>query len=204
MKHFCLFLLIWLPCVLLGQDFNYSPNPVKDTILIQIEANYGDTLSLKLSDVVGRVKKVCMQNEITKKAFCKKDTITKLENGIYFILLSQNHTQRAMKFVGQNNNLPLNYRLVVHINPESIPTETFLLYPNPVTNGSLSLVYNAEWEQSEMTISNAMGQIVQTIAAQDGNCGDAHSLLVEGWASGLYYIRLRKNGKAITKPFWVR
>ena len=98
----------------------------------------------------------------------------------------------------QGVNAIIHFKATLIINPESIPAETFILYPNPVTEGNISLLYAQDWANGILTISNQIGQVLYTNSLSEISKQN-NILNVSNLTTGDYFIHIKTDSKRIVK-----
>lgn len=162
-KKIILIFLLFALQRLAAQTWTFAPEVVRDTFTTTIYVNYGDSAALGIFDRWGRVRKSMISMKIHTHNIFNIDTILNLPRGVYFPFFKQPDGKiSGKKMVCINNNFILHFKANLIINPESIPAETFIAYPNPVENGEINLLYSQDWANGIVTISNTIGQILYT------------------------------------------
>ena len=159
------FLLIGLFSESEAQTWLLSPEPViRDTFNTTIYVDYGDSAALSIWDRWGREIKTLIPLKIHTCNIVKVDTILHLKVSGYYPIFWQPDGKiniiKTIYYVGVDSVIHFKANLI--INPESIPAETFVIYPNPATEGNVSLLYAQDWANGVLTISNGIGQILYT------------------------------------------
>lgn len=137
---------------------------IKNDFTTTIYVNYGDSASLLMYDRWGNVRKTFIDMSVYRNNIVKIDTFLNLSEGVYIAVFKQSHVIRYAKqiyYVSQGDSV-IHFTANLIINPESIPAETFIAYPNPVENGEINLLYSQDWTNGIVTISNNIGQILFT------------------------------------------
>lgn len=178
---------------LAAQTWTFAPNPFRDTFSTTIYVNYGDSASLTMYDLIGRERKILIDMKKHTHNIYRIDTILNLTSGLYFAFFKQSDGQKkVMKMVYERKNPIIHFKANLIINPESIPAETFVAYPNPVENGEINLLYSQDWANGMVTISNSIGQILYTkpISEIENN-----QLKVNDLPIGNYILTIKTNTK---------
>ncbi|HVD97714.1 MAG TPA: carbohydrate-binding protein [Cytophagaceae bacterium] len=85
----------------------------------------------------------------------------------------------------------------------AVENNTVDLYPNPVTDGILTIAVPVEWtNESSVTIWNALGAPVFSSVEVISN--HQYELELQNLTSGVYFIQIMNNGKMITKSFIIQ
>lgn len=82
---------------------------------------------------------------------------------------------------------------------ESFKEETFIIFPNPVTNGTLFLNTTHNEPINQVEIINVLGQTVLTFSAQQLNHSDTKKIDVSTLQKGIYYLNIHTAKTSVTK-----
>ncbi len=158
-KSIFIFLLFALQR-LSAQTWSFEPLIFSDSFETTVYVNYGDSAEMIMYNRIGQNEKLIpMQIHIHNLIIT--DTFINLAEGMYiFRLNKQNPPDQVKKTIYEYKTPIVHYKINLIINPESIPAETFIAYPNPVENGEINLLYSQDWANGIATISNYIGQIL--------------------------------------------
>lgn len=162
-KYIFIFLLFALHR-LAAQTWTFAPEPlIRDTFTTTLHINYGDSAFLLLYDIPKKDTIILIRENVYIHDIHIQDTFSNLREGVYLMYFIHNGKSNGKKLIYmKRDSTNLHFKIKLIINPESIPAETFIAYPNPVENGELNLLYSQDWANGMVTISNSIGQILFT------------------------------------------
>lgn len=135
------------------------------------------------------------------RSFSKEGLIEHCQDGIYVLRSSNNKVAKVVKAGGNSN---LYYQIHINILHETIPEDTLFVFPNPVTEGELHVLFSDKWESGTLMIISPEGKIVEKTDAQNVLNEKENRWKITNLPEGFYSILLEMNGKIISKTLWVR
>ncbi len=166
---------------------------IKNDFTTTIYVNYGDSASLFMYDRWGRVRKTFINMAVYTHNIVRTDTFVNLRKGTYIAIFQQPYGKYAKNiyYVGNGDSI-IHFTANVIINPESIPAETFIAYPNPVENGEINLLYSQDWANGMVTISNYIGQILYAKSLSEI---ENNELKINDLPTGNYILTVKNDTK---------
>ncbi len=77
------------------------------------------------------------------------------------------------------------------------------IFPNPVSGGMATITFSTKSDETELTIVNCSGQIVQQETI-NGNGLVSHTFSTGGFEAGIYFVNLRANGVTSTSKLVIQ
>ncbi len=195
-------LFFFLICALLSaQNFKVTPMPFRDSVTIELKVDYGDSVFLQIWTISGIVSEELLPLQKVTRSFSKAGKTGSLQDGIYILRSNHNRLTKVVKAGGMPG---LNYQIHVNISENTIPDDSLFIFPNPISEGELHVLFSDKWESGTLMIISPEGKIVEKTEAQNVLNEKENRWKIANLPEGFYRILLEMNGKIISKTLWVR
>lgn len=95
------------------------------------------------------------------------------------------------------------------IDPANPPVNNFVinlsqgvgLYPNPITNNILSVIFDGKTGTADIKVLNVNGQVMNTQILKSAN---SHKIDCSGWSTGVYFLQYSNGNEKFIKTFVVK